>query len=548
MKKLFFTLFAFAALFTLAAEDINVRLTPTEIDGTPRRTNSRTSSGYGSSTVQAQLRLDLKEDTDAVHFIRDNSDPYVLTKVYELKHADPYSLRGYLWAVANSRRVASSQTAVDALRFNNGRGLLIVAAEDYRFRDFANGESIDKIIERLDQPDMAFSPGRPRFIYFPRANTAANLLGMVRNVGAAGDDCEFNNGTDVLRVDGQLNALMVTAPFWSWKQIRMMLEQYDLPLPEVRLSYKLIEIYAENDDRIGVDFQSWKNNDGVDFFSAGGRYRSNWASTFAGGVNGSGSSKTEFYNFNPKWNSKYLDFLTSKGKAKLVASGTLTARNRKTTRVQVLSGLFYFDVSKTIPPTPLNDIIPEGKPKVPSATDANGVLVSPGDDFLIQHGKYVDTKAYNGFFFDLSINPVVTAKSTQLKLSLAGNSLIGWDSNGSPRISRSAFDTEIQVGNDGKGFVVGGIQKAEVVRGTTGLPILKDLPFLGWLFSTESESTKRSQLVLLAYAEYTYPDTRPNTVITENIGKIVDDVRHGVTHPISNLGFEQLGLDTNTLE
>ena len=31
-----------------------------------------------------------------------------------------------------------------------------------------------------------------------------------------------------------------------------------------------------------------------------------------------------------------------------------------------------------------------------------------------------------------------------------------------------------------------------------GIPILKDLPLLGWIFSTESESTKRSQLVVVA--------------------------------------------------
>ena len=31
-----------------------------------------------------------------------------------------------------------------------------------------------------------------------------------------------------------------------------------------------------------------------------------------------------------------------------------------------------------------------------------------------------------------------------------------------------------------------------------GIPILKDLPGLGWIFSTETEATKRSQLLVVA--------------------------------------------------
>ncbi len=520
------------------AEELNIDMTPRAIPGKLRRDNGENTKGYGNSTVQTHLKLDVKDTVGAIHFIRDNTDPYVLTKAYELKNAEPYALRGYLLSVVRGTKIADSPVQVEALRFNDGAGLLLVSAEDYRFREGVNGESIDQIIERLDQPGIAFTSGRPKFIYFPKVNTAANLKEMIRNVGAAGDDCEFSGGIDVLMVDGQLNALVVAAPFWSWKHIEEMLVQYDKPMSEVRIGYRLLEIYAENDDKIGVDFQSWKNNDGADFFSVGGRYRNNWASTFAGGVNGSGSSRTDFFNFNPKWNSKYLDFLTASGKARVLTHGVLLAKNRITSTIQVNSGLFYDDTSHTIPSTPLNDKVPEGKDKVPG----------PGGEWQQQHGKEQITKIKDGFRFELNINPVVTARSTSLDLSVSGVSLVGWNSDGTPRLSRSAFNTEIQIGNSGKDFVVGGIQKVSVVRSVAGLPILKDLPFLGWLFSTESESTKRSQLVLIAHAEYALPGDVVNTEIKDNIGKIVEDVNKGLKSPVNNLGFEQLGLDVKTIE
>ena len=538
-NKIFLLLAAlFPASVLTAAETIN--LVPEQIPGKPKADFNAPSAGYGSSSVQAQLRLEVKDGTKAIHFIRDNNDPYVITRTYELKHADPYGLRWYLNAIINAKRVDQNQPSVAALKFNNGRKLLIVSAEACRFEDDGYGESIDKLVERLDQPGLTASSGRPKFIYFPKINSAATLKKMVSEVGVSAIDVEFDNGVDKLIVDGGLNALFVAAPFWSWKHISNMLAQYDRPIPEIRFRYKVVEIFAENDDRIGLDFQSWKNNDGADFFSAGGRFRSNWASTFGAGVNNSGSSKTEFFNFNPKWNSKYIDFLTSRGKARVLTSGVLNAKNRTTTSIKVGSGLFYDDVSQKIEPGNTGRLPAPfaGEPDVPDA----GKLE-------IRKGQQQITKVGEGFRFSLDlVEPIVTANSTTLKLHAESVSLIGWDSSGEPRLNKSEIETEVQIGNSGKNFVIGGLKKFDVVRGVAGVPLLKDLPLLGWLFSTESESTKKSQIVILASAEYSTPFDPVPTEIQANVGKIVEDVRAGVRNPLNNLGFEQYGIDSDTIE
>ena len=538
-NKIFLLLAAlFPASVLTAAETIN--LVPEQIPGKPKADFNAPSAGYGSSSVQAQLRLEVKDGTKAIHFIRDNNDPYVITRTYELKHADPYGLRWYLNAIINAKRVDQNQPSVAALKFNNGRKLLIVSAEACRFEDDGYGESIDKLVERLDQPGLTASSGRPKFIYFPKINSAATLKKMVSEVGVSAIDVEFDNGVDKLIVDGGLNALFVAAPFWSWKHISNMLALYDRPIPEIRFRYKVVEIFAENDDRIGLDFQSWKNNDGADFFSAGGRFRSNWASTFGAGVNNSGSSKTEFFNFNPKWNSKYIDFLTSRGKARVLTSGVLNAKNRTTTSINVGSGLFYDDVSQKIEPGNTGRLPAPfaGEPDVPDA----GKLE-------IRKGQQQITKVGEGFRFSLDlVEPIVTANSTTLKLHAESVSLIGWDSSGEPRLNKSEIETEVQIGNSGKNFVIGGLKKFDVVRGVAGVPLLKDLPLLGWLFSTESESTKKSQIVILASAEYSTPFDPVPTEIQANVGKIVEDVRAGVRNPLNNLGFEQYGIDSDTIE
>ena len=533
IKQLLFTAAA-AASAPLWAEDVN--LTPRAIPGTIKANANIPSAGYGSSTVQTQLRVNVKDSDKAIRFVRTNTDPFVITKLYTLKHAEPYALRGYLLMVVKGTKVDGNPVQVDAIKFNDGRGVLLVSAEDYRFEDHGKGDSIDEIVAKLDQPNMTYSSGRPQFLYFPKVNAAANLKEMVRNVGAVGNDIEITGGTDVMVVDGGLNALFIAAPPWSWDNIKKQLDQYDRPMPEIRFTYQLVEISTENDDKLGVDFQSWKNNDGVDLFSVGGRYRNNWASTFAAGIDGSHSSRTDFFNFNPKWNSKYFDFLTSTGRAKVVTQGVIVAKNRRPSRIAVGTGLFY-EEQTPIPDTTVNDKIIAGRGKIPEEVDP-----------AVKHGNTQTTKAADGFRFELELEPVVAGKASILPVKVSGTSLLGWNSDGSPRLNKSEFSTEVHIGNEGKDFVIGGIKRTNVIRSISGIPFLKDLPVLGWAFSTESETTRHSELVLIARAEISGPfDSAPEEV-RNDLSNVVEKVSSGKDEPIRNLGFEQLGLDTKTIE
>ena len=533
--NIFKTLIAILAAASVPAFAEDIDLIPHPIPGSVKADANIPSAGYGSTTVQTQLRVDVKESEQAIRFVRSNTDPLVITKLYELKHAEPYALRGYLLSVVQGTKVGGNPVQVDAVEFNDGRGVLLVSAEDYRFEKTGNGESIDEIIERLDQPGIGYSSGRPKFIYFPKVNAAANLKEMVLNVGAAarGDTVSFTGGTDALTVDGGLNALFIAAPNWSIASIREQLEQYDRPMPEIRLEYQLIELSTENDDRLGLDFQSWKNNDGVDFFSAGGRYRNNWASTFAGGIDGSHSSRTDFFNFNPKWNSEYFDFLTSTGRAKVVTQGVIVAKNRRQSTVSVGTGLFY-EKQTPVKDTTLNDKIPGAHDKLPG--EAN---------LAIHHGNTQTTEAANGFRFDLDVTPVVTGKASILPIKVSGTSLLGWNSDGTPRLNKSAFETEIQVGNEGKDFVIGGIKRTNVIRSVSGIPFLKDIPVLGWAFSSETETTRTSELVLIARAELSGPFDAAPEAVRNDISQVVDKVSAAAESPVTNLGFQQLLLDSD---
>ena len=642
-------------------------LKPQVLPGIPRVSNDAPTGGYAPTNVQAQFKIDVKDSTKEVKVIRDTTDPYVITKPYMLRNADPYAVRSYLEAAVGARSVSTSPAQVTAVKFADGSGMVLVAAEEYRFKDSESGKGIDSIVASLDRKGLTFAPEAGVYLYFPRISRAANLRDMLIKVGSHELDPQFAVSPTCILVDAELNALLIKAPRWSWIEMRKLLEKYDRAIPEVKVSYRVIEIYAENDDRIGVDFQSWKNNEGVDFFSAGTVVRRNWGTFFTSGVQDNGWNRTSYWNFNPKWNTRYLDFMTSIGKAKCLAQGVLVAQNRRSSQVEVSTGFFYdrtyytagatsiaegcqeFTFADPNPDTILregvNKMLPYGKlvrlyqdvsadnpnsiseklianmpeqllrpigytmrvmgtqtgtntigdaiaalsdaqrttiasqmtqglpPSIAAAltaaianattsalskyiggyvksdgsvvragyynTNADQMQSSPG----IIHGWLQYPMVTDGFKFDLKVTPVVTGKAAKLRFELDSISLLGWNADGSARTSNSGTAATVQVGLGPQEFIIGGLRKSESVRGNAGLPFFKDLPVIGRVLSTETESIKQSQLVVIAKVELSRPEDGMGADVKNEVGKIIKQVNKGMESPVGNMFFQQYLLD-----
>jgi type II secretory pathway component GspD/PulD (secretin) len=131
----------------------------------------------------------------------------------------------------------------------------------------------------------------------------------------------------------------------------------------------------------------------------------------------------------------------------------------------------------------------------------------------------------------MTMTPSVTDKATILDVNICNSSLIGYTSDGAPRIQQGAvINTSFMIDNKGTKLMIGGLEKRDVVRVSGGIPILKDLPVIGWLFSTESESTKRSQLLVVAeIMPLTTPAevTKRMPVIKSELDKAGESNRYG---------------------
>ena len=536
--------------------NLNANLRAADLPGVPRDSNFNNTGGYDATRIVARLNVNVDSDTKVVHFIRDNNDPRVVTKTYLLQHVDPYEFRDYLRQMVQTKRVGNSMlqqqypsntaappflatessvelgpanaqpgyappvqlgsnTAVECLKYADGTGLLIVSAEEYRFSDSENGIGIDTLVATLDDPALgALNYGYQMYIYMPKFVPARNLMPLIENVGMnINDATEVWQGMDLVAYDPDLNWLIFDVCNYSCDNIAHMLSKFDVPVPQVRLKIKVYELDTENDDRIGIDFQSWKNNEGADFFSVGGRYRNNWSSVYSGGVgpvSAYGSERTSYFNFNPKWNTRYIDFLESRGKAKVLHTGELCIRNAAegATFARTTQMLYSDDSAAVSKATATPDM---GVGPYQLLSQVINKVFDKGDPLPVGKGEAQEIRAFTGFGFTMTVNNVsVNLEETRFDVTLSNTSLLGFQSNGAPRVSNGGVVKQTVSLPHGKDtFVIGGLTKQEEVESRTGVPWLMDIPVLGYLFSSVSNSVKHTELVVMAQCEWDAPADKP---------------------------------------
>ncbi len=591
------------------------------------------------SEIQTQLRIEVEKDVDTLHLVSWNNDPYILTKTYILKNADPYEIKPYLRTAVRAERIQGNSAKVEAIKFNDGTGAIIVSAEDYRFEKQTDGSmGIDELVESLDKPDLKSASGKKAFAYFPKYWDANSLANILRNVGLSvqGDDFELEGGGDTVGIDPDLNALLFYCPKYQIKNIKTMLSLYDTPTAEVKVRYAVYELDSENDDKLGVDFQAWKNGPGADIFSAAGRFSDGWSGTaFSGLPDGTSSGSTKFFKFSPRWNTRYIDFLAAQGKANVVTTGEISIMNgiqgRITNTVEIPRIEDGTDIADIVTAdyitlqdqnflapgdaaadgsyriravsedgTPVSSTAFNGSIVISRVSDGNRftyfIKVLKGGSAITKDGRFVtEARCFNlildqgvqrtstadgsntdgagaamptdwvavspwqtdknlniyrtatrnttssSYGFELTITPSITELTSTMAIAMNNTSLLGFSSDGSARLSTSTVNTRMSVPNSGARLVVGGVEKTTVVQSVSKLPWLGDIPGLGWLLSSESQSSKKTRMVAVLDCTPVTPDQKlPEDVITVK----AESAKFDQPAEKGNLpGFDQLVLD-----
>lgn len=330
---------------------------------------------------------------------------------------------------------------------------------------------LDRVIywrQQLDTPDA--TDERRYFLYYPK-NMEASKLGEVlqkllgvggarpQSSGSAGAGESGSEGMQGLSgigsdfsfvTDENRNAIIIYAAASQYKTMKPLLEQLDVTPPQVLIEARLIEVTLTDQFSQGIDWSLF-----------GGAAKRNQPTAQVAAYGGGSFA----YTISGVDYQVALDFLETQDKIKVLSSPRIVVSNGESASIQV---------GTEIP-----------------------VLSTQSAD--VDTDRVLQSIQYRSTGVKLDVTPMVNSSNVvSLKISqnvseTSENSTSGLDS---PIILNRSFQTSV-VANSGQSLVLGGLIRENNSSDDVRIPGLGRLPGVGRLFSSESRSTSRTELIVL---------------------------------------------------
>jgi type IV pilus assembly protein PilQ len=102
---------------------------------------------------------------------------------------------------------------------------------------------------------------------------------------------------------------------------------------------------------------------------------------------------------------------------------------------------------------------------------------------------------------------VIDGKNLKMKIVVKKNEVDpSRNVDGNPYIIKKQTETNL-IAQDGETIVISGLTKQKRLDGTSGIPWLKDIPVLGWLFKGEGKSESMEEVLIFITPTIIKPQT-----------------------------------------
>jgi general secretion pathway protein D len=244
----------------------------------------------------------------------------------------------------------------------------------------------------------------------------------------------------------------------EYQQIQALLRELDRPAKSALIEVVVAELKRGSAQSLGVQWSY--NRDGVatrsqQFGSAGGT-----------GFNFSVTN-------NPLQVLSAVNALASSDQARVLSNPKIIARNGEAATIQVGSEVPVITSQQS--------------------TGSSGGFFTPSTPNLIQTVQYRSTGVI------LRVRPVINSGNRldleiQQEVSTPGPTSTGVTA--SPTINTRRVETKLSI-RDGSTVLIGGLIERTTIAGNTGVPLLKDIPFIGSLFKSETSSIVETELIVM---------------------------------------------------
>ncbi len=404
--------------------------------------------------------------------------PFLTDRVFgmfELQYTTPATMQSELSALISGSGVGDQDAQMIALPRLN---LLFLST-----RTRESFTDMKSWIERLDQPSGG---DERRLRYYPVQNTPAEILAAQLNAvfsGGYGGNfsvtsspslsgetassstqptfrqsapiaAPFGSGRATITADELNNALIIRATDQEYREILDLIAQMDVLSPQVLIEATIAEVTLNEDLTYGVRW-FFENAESAVSFPAG-------------------APDGAFGPIVPGLNYSYLDNNVS------VALDTLAS----VTDVTVLSAPSIMVLNNQAANLQVGDEVPIITQQAQSVIDSGAPIVSTVQ--LRNTGVILEVKPR------INASDMIVLEITQEVSDVAATTTSGIDS---PTIQQRRFTSTVAV-KDQSTIALGGLIRETYTDNESGIPVLKDIPALGYAFKSRDISKRRTELII----------------------------------------------------
>lgn len=463
------------------------------------------------------VTIDLEKhqgEDDVVRILR--SDDKLQTNEYEtraieMKHALPYEL---------------IQTMSQAVGLEDGviRGAMTQPKGDEPQRRFlvvtTTREQMPSVLETiraLDVPEMVSSQGRARKAIRVKYRKASDLAAVLKGTRLSSIGRVFADDlTNTVYYDDSEYVMAKTEEYAKF---------FDVPIPQVEFDVQIVEVREDDASKLGLDWDAWKRSVGGQVDVTG-----NW---FEGGEKFARMDGLLTLDANVL--AQFLNYTVQSGTANLVQRSRLTASNLKPAVISDKRRVPFQDYVRTAQTgailTEANvrvDSVDEQDPDEANVTGPRVVAITPPVfNKLTEIGAGEEGIVVN-------IQPVIGTEAVTADVKIAVNTVTGHDQLGKPIVALQDLTNQFTLIN-GQPLLLGTLEREMTVEGRSGIPGLKDIPVIKYLFSVETDRKQKSRLFIVANPTF------------RHVGYDAANLAEAKTEPVLSIEERELVLDDGGL-
>ena len=443
--------------------------------------------------------------TRNIHFVEDDAQKYMVSKVYDLKHVRAVDLTPF---VLGAVKRYSPSPNVGRLKYKHGHQFFLVVTTTREMMPF-----VDDMILKLDRPgvkqdewgSIIEGTGIYRFAYSPKYRSTDDMVRILHQGAGSGDG-------DVFR---DLSSNMI---YWKdsgsdGKNVLKWLKNLDRPVPQIELTVKVYTVRESDLRDVGIDYLAWKNGPGMEIFGFGFdslNFRTTekvFSAALQKFADLSGNMSYAFGGFYtaPQFDASFIRCLEQSGNAKMAATASLTITNNYAKEFNIKFNPEYQNIIKD----PGND-----KSNVVASENAEFELTIKNPTICFENFAYQSktdgTLVHSKKSYESGNGNVIFAYHVEM------NNVVERNNYGEELTDVSKVESSITLNLRTEKLLATWTKESDVEQ-VIGIPYLCKIPYLKYLFSTTTTIKEKNHLFVTVTGRLVHPESS----LSEFAGKVI---------------------------